>query len=84
MEIIEALKALHGYPVPDDQIKLICMQRGLTYFGEASKEKMESEAFQLAKADILKRIASSPNVKEGDVSISLDSEDRKVLMHLPD
>lgn len=81
MQIIEALKALYGYPVPEDQIKLICTQRELYYQGEASPSVVSSENFQLAKADLLKWIATAPNVKELDVSINLDSNDRKILLN---
>lgn len=78
MTNLEAIKAKVGYPVSDNSVELALTTRGLTTTDEFSAT---SEAFELAYADVLITITTSPaGVSEGGYSIS--SADKQTLIQI--
>lgn len=77
MTTIEALKASVNYPISDNQAMLAITDRGITstdvYAGI-------TEAFELAKADILMMLASSANIQEGGYTISMTEKSNMMKM----
>lgn len=78
MNYLEALKAKLGYPIRDDSAELALIGRGLT---SADVFLATSEAFELAWADTIVTILTSPtSVSEGGYSISYG--DRASLVNI--
>lgn len=71
MTILEALKANVSYPVNDNQANLILIKRGLTGTATIDQSIANSQAFELAKADLLTFLLSAANGSEGSFSFSL-------------
>lgn len=72
MTNIEALKAKVGYPLSDNSLKLALTDRGLT--DSETYSTANKKALELAYADCLMTLMSSPNVSEGGYSISLSEK----------
>jgi len=78
MTYLEALKASLGYPLTDNAFILALENRGLTSTDTYSTT--DKRAFELAKADCIMTLLSTPNVSEGGYSINLtDKESLKKL-----
>lgn len=79
--VFEALKSSVGYPVPKDSIEAIAVRRGIyeSLQKEISSEVMNSKAYALCEADIMKYLTTVANVSEGGVSISVN--DREVFIN---
>jgi hypothetical protein len=77
MTVYEALKSCVGYPVPQGTIEAIAVRRGL--YGQLQEEvttpTMESKAYALCEADIMKFVAMAPNVSEAELSVSMNDRD---------
>lgn len=77
--ILQALKSVSGYPLPQRTLESIAVDRGINIEDEATSEVMKSKDFKLAKADIFWWVATAPSVGEKGFSISLLSDDKKRL-----
>lgn len=79
--VFEALKSCVGYPVPKDSIEAIAVRRGIyeSLQKEINSEVMDSKAYALCEADIMKYLTTVANVSEGGVSISVN--DREVFIN---
>ena len=75
--VLDALKSCVGYPVPTDTVETIAVRRGNydSLHEDVSPSVLESKAFALCEADMMKYLATAPNVSEGDVSISMNDKD---------
>lgn len=72
MTNLEAIKAKVNYPLSDNAFKLALMDRGLT--DSAMYEATNKKPMELAYADCLVTLISSPNISEGGYSISLSDK----------
>lgn len=79
MTVLESLKSISGYPVPDSTLTDIAVKRGLELTGETDATLLASAPFLLAKADVLKWISFAPNVSQGGISYSLSDSDKSEL-----
>jgi hypothetical protein len=77
--ILESLKSISGYPVPDTTISNVATERGLNLADEAAPVALTSPAYCLAKADVLRWVSFAPNVQQGGVSYDLTYSDREQL-----
>lgn len=71
MTIIKALKSKFNYNLPDSFFESILIDAGLNGESEYTQEIGNSEAFQMAWANGLVALITTPNITEGDYSISL-------------
>ena len=69
MTNLEAIKAQVNFPLKDDSFKKVLLDRGLTDSEEYNVNNFK--AFELATADALYILITSPNISEGGYSISL-------------
>jgi len=76
MTNLEAIKGKLGYPLSDNAFILALDDRGLTSTDTYAK----GQAFDLAYADAITTLITTPNVSEGGYSISL--ADKKNLIKL--
>lgn len=76
MTILEALRSINAYPVPERTLAEISARRGLSIDGEASVDVLTAHEFLLAKADVLVWLSYAPNVSQGGQSYSFSEEQR--------
>ena len=76
MTIIESLKCISGYPIPQNTLKDIAENRDLKPEGEANKDNRKSKEYRLAKADVLTWLSQAPNVSQAGISYNFSDTDR--------
>jgi hypothetical protein len=84
MTVLESLKGVNGYPVPEITLSDVADLRGLDLSEEATAAMLGSRSYRLAKADVLMWVSFAPNVQQGDVSYSLLYSDRQEMRSLAD
>jgi hypothetical protein len=77
--ILESLKSVSGYPVPERTLSDVAIKRGLNLADEATPVVLTSSAYRLAKADVLRWVSFAPNVQQADVSYDMLYSDREQL-----
>ena len=70
------LSAISIYPIPATTLHEIAVGRGLDLDGDSDTIITNREAYQLAKADVLRWLSSAPNVSQGGVSYSFSEFER--------
>lgn len=68
MTNLEALKAIIQYPLDEDSFKLVLINRSLTETETYSASNLKK--LELAKADCLATILSTPTIAEGGMQLS--------------
>ena len=76
MTISQALQRSVGYEIPQDNIDLFLLQRGLEGFDEAQTETVLSQDFQLAKADVCAWLFTVPNINDEGLQLSLTDKEK--------
>jgi hypothetical protein len=79
MTVLESLKSISGYPVPDSTLTDIAVKRGLELTGETDAALLASAPFRLAQADILRWVSFAPSVSQGGISYSLSDLDKEQM-----
>ena len=77
--LLDSLKAVSAYPIPLRTLDEVATRRGVTLSDEATKEKLQSREYNLAKADLMLWLSFAPNVSQGGQSYSFSEEQRKQL-----
>ena len=77
--VIDILRGINAYPIPMDEIMGACQRRYLSYYDEATKDILDSKAFNLVKADLLLWLSIAPNISQGGQSYSFSDQQRKDL-----
>lgn len=78
MTNLEALKAKLNYPLSDNSFILALSDRGLV----STATYADRKSLELAQADLIYTLVTTPNITEGGYSISLS--DKSSLMKLAD
>jgi len=76
MTIIESLKCISGYPIPQNTLQNIAESRGLTPADENTPEVRKSREYKLANADVLTWLSQAPDVSQAGISYSFSDADR--------
>lgn len=79
MTILESLLSQHSYPLDGQAVRLLAQRRGLSPDDGACGEVLSSDAWQLARADVLMMVASAPNVTQEGVSYDVLYSTREAL-----
>ncbi len=79
MTILQSLKSLSGYPIPQLSLENVIEEAGLTAGGEATKAVRGSAAYKRAKAHVYLFLAEAPDVSQGGISYSFSDEDKKLF-----
>lgn len=79
MTILEALKSVTNYPIPEAALTRLALVRGFDASQEATAETMQSKSYRVTEADVMSWVAKAPNISEGGVSFNLSESDRKRL-----
>lgn len=80
MTILEAIKEAIGYPISVNRANMTLIKRGLTAANEATQAILNSREFELATADLIYWMITTPNISEGGVSLSIT--DKKTLQQI--
>lgn len=79
MTILECLKGINAYPIPQRTLNEYALRRGLSLSDEATQEALTGAAYNLAQADLLQWLADAPDVTQGGQSYSLTEDQRTQL-----
>lgn len=74
--IFDSLKSVSAYPIPRRTLEDIAGERGLSVADEVTPEIREAREFRLAKADLMRWLATAPNVSQGGISYTFTDSDR--------
>ncbi len=80
MTILEAIKEAIGYPISDNRASMTLIKRGLSAASEATQAVLVSKEFELATADLIYWMITTPNISEGGYSLSIS--DKKTLQQI--
>lgn len=80
MTVLESLRALTNYPIPDAAFEAIGIESGLDLGDELSS--IPNRSLLKAKSRLYLFLAVAPNVSEGGVSISYSATERAYFMNL--
>ena len=72
--VIDILRGINAYPIPMNEIMGACQRRYLSYYDEATKDILDSKAFNLVKADLLLWLSIAPNISQGGQSYSFSDQ----------
>ena len=78
MTYLEAIKGKINYPLSDNTFEILLIDRGLT----STDTYTSCQAFDLAYADAIVTLITSPNITEGSYSVSLT--DKKTFINIAD
>ena len=80
MTNLEAIKAKLSYPLSDNSYILALSDRGLS--STATYASSDRQSLELAQADLIYTLITTPNVTEGGYSVSLS--DKNSMLRLAD
>lgn len=75
--VLESLKGVNAYPVPQSVIETMAAERGLQLDAALSPDILGSRAYRLVKADLLMWLSRAPDVTQEGISYSFTDEQRK-------
>lgn len=70
MTILQALKSKVSYPIKDDTLLAILIERGINGENDFNLSVAKSNSFKGAVADLYLHLATVPNISEGGMSVS--------------
>lgn len=79
LTIVEALKRISSYPIPQATVLSVMASRGLSEGEVFTPEVQKRKEYNLATADLLNWLSLAPNVSQGGQSYSFSSEERKYM-----
>lgn len=82
MTILESLKSLNGYPIPENTFQEIALKRGLSLESEVTQTDVLSNEYNLGKADVYSWLSNAPDVTQESISYSFTDSQRKQFKNL--
>jgi hypothetical protein len=76
MTILEALKGINSYPIPQRTLEEVAERRNLELNAQATIEVMRKAGYNLAYADLLTWLSFAPQITQGGQSYSFTDEQR--------
>jgi len=70
MTIADALQSLNTYPIADNYVEKVCIERELTCTEEYTKSIGDSQSFELASADMYFYLSNHPSIVEQEAGIN--------------
>lgn len=74
--ILNSLKSVSAYPIPQCTLQDIAENRGLDTGKEATPDVRRSNELRLAKADVMYWLSKAPNVSQAGISYNFSDSDR--------
>jgi hypothetical protein len=79
MTVLESLKDISGFPVPDSTIESMAIKREINLSDTVTKTIIVSNNYRLVKADILLWVSFAPNINQEGISFDISDSDRESL-----
>lgn len=79
MTTLESLKGINSYPIPYRTLEAVAVRHGLSLSVSATAEIVNGREYKLACAELLKWLATAPNITQGGQSYSFSDEQRLQL-----
>lgn len=79
MTVIESLRGVNAYPIPERTIERTVLLRGLDASATITADVLRSHAYRLAEADLQMWLANAPDVSQGGQSYGFTDEQRQQL-----
>lgn len=76
MTVLDSLRSISGYPLSASAVETAAVSRGLDSSAELTREIVESDAYRLAKADVMMMLADAPDVTQEGISYSFTDGQR--------
>lgn len=76
MTIQESLSSLSGYPIPKTTLQEIALKRGLSLESEVTQNDLQSNEYNLGKADVYSWLSVAPDVTQESISYSFTDSQR--------
>ena len=77
--VLDTLKAISAYPIPQATLASVAAARGLDLYAEVSEDDFKEASYRLARADVLIWLSCAPNIAQGGQNYSFNEEQRKQL-----
>lgn len=74
--ILNSLKSVSAYPIPQCTLQDIAENRGLEPGKDVTPDVRRSNEFRLAKADVMYWLSKAPNVSQAGISYNFSDSDR--------
>ena len=79
MNVIQSLRSLSAYPIPNTTLEVILTSVGLGTPESFTSETEKTEAYQRAKAKVYMFLSEAPNVSQGGVSFSFSQVEKEMF-----
>lgn len=76
MTVLDSLRTINAYPVPQQVVEAMAVGRGLQPDASLSPDLVRSPEYRLAKADLLMWLSGAPDVTQEGISYSFTDEQR--------
>lgn len=81
-KISELLRSVNSYPIPANIILEAGIKYGLDIEADATPEILQSNEYNLAKADMYKYLAGAPNISQNGISFTFTDEQRNYFLSI--
>lgn len=78
-KIIDCIKGISAYPIPQRTIEESAVRRGLDTEATATAAMLTSSSYRLVKADMMMWVAAAPNISQGGQYYSITDSMRNSL-----
>ena len=79
MNVIQSLRSLSAYPIPNTTLEVILTSAGLGDSDTFTAEIEKSDSYQRAKARVYQFLSEAPNVSQGGVSFSFSQIEKEMF-----
>lgn len=76
LTILQSLKSINAYPIPQCTLQDIAESRGFSLESEVTLELRSQRNFRLSKADVLLWLSKAPNISQAGISYNFTDNDR--------
>ena len=77
MTILDTLRSITFFPIPEDTFMSIFINRGIDGNSETTAEIMQSTEYKLCLADVYRWLVNAPSsISENGISFSITSDDK--------
>lgn len=76
MTILEAIKGITNYPIPQGTIDSFSVRRAVDTTTTVTQNVLLSKSYRLLEADVKRWLVSAPNITEGGITFSFSPAER--------
>lgn len=80
--ILKSLSTISNYPIPSAALAECALGAGLDPDAEVDTEVRQSKAYKAARANVYFYLATAPNISQGGVNFSFDTQTREQFRNI--